>query len=339
MYNQPQYYYPQPDPKTPIRKLFGNPVTLILGVLYAVITITTIIYFSNMAESFGGLGNMLDYYSKSSALESDLGSVLFGALMTIFLTSVLAPLLLTIGYLLVFGLSYSRSSSPAKGGVVLVSGAAASTIGMFAFISIVVILFVKAVEASDNGLNSLNDDEVTLLIQLAVFAFALFFFSIAFCIFTKSICNTCTKNRSYGRAALFFGSISILLSFIYLLLTINLSESLKSVKNDVNRSLITVLALSALGYFVSSVFAFTIASCSKALFEAANTTDPSAPYAPVNPVPQPVSANVTTAEIPSVEDYEPAAVVSSDTPAYCPECGSHISPNQAFCAQCGTPLN
>lgn len=327
------------------KDFFKKPFTLAMALLYLACAILPAVFFLKLTEYSGDLSNAKDYLSMS------LGS-LFSApvkmeelfsigTIAIMITSILSPLLVSVSFIMLF--IVAKNKNPNKWGragcSVLIGGSGVASFGMTYTACMIIFPLIDLFDRI--GSNKLSDEQTSYIVRLIVTLCAFLLYSLSFGMFTKAVFkNFNTPIFKGGFSACFFAVSSIIVGAVYMLFTIDMSESASGTMDDNSKLMLSVFALSAITHLVTSAFALVYFSHLKKQPVAVVYPTAPAPAQQTVPVNQTPVTPVTPAPVTPIREADAAeSVTTYDIPAFCPECGNAVTPNQLFCAECGTKLN
>lgn len=349
------------------KRALKNPVTLIVGIFLAVTGILTLSFYLSCKGDFEDMINRLasSFWSLFPNYESSSEDLYKTASTIIFLSTIIAPLLSFIGYLLTFIGSGSNPSKSPKGGTVLLM--VSSIVSLFGF-AMILIMYLSSFETYTEVLDSryASDDAKSMFIRVTLLVIVCMLYGISNLIFNCSLVGMCGGSKRCGGGAVLFAVASICVAFIYFVFVIDYTTENDRLSDEGNLFIAT-LVFSAISYILSAVFGFIFRGRINSSEAPAYTSVPAqpymqtpvypgyaTPYEPYNPqpaynpientqnIPAASPAQAVAVRTPVRESEESVAVVNdtptNDAPAFCAQCGTPIKPEQVFCAQCGAKL-
>lgn len=327
------------------KDFFKKPFTVAIALLYLACAILPAVFFLKLAEYTGDLSNAKDYLSMSLgslfSAPAEMEELFSIGTIAIMATSILAPLLVSVSFIILF--IVAKNKDPHKWGKagcsVLTAGTSVASFGLTYTACMILFPLAEIFEKTKD--TELSDEQTSYIVRLVVTVCAFLLYSLSFGMFTKAVFrNFNTPRFKGGFSACFFAVSSIIVGAVYMLFTIDMSESASGNIDDNGKLMLSVFALSAVTHLVTSAFALVYFSHLKKQPVAVvypNAPAPAQQTAPVNRTPV---THVTPAPVAPVREAEATEYVTAyDVPAFCPECGNAITPNQLFCAECGTKLN
>lgn len=344
-----------------VKSFLSNPLTIVLGILYAITGIMAFVSFSESAESFKYVNEYLS---------EDYGLLVF-ALNVIRYTSTFAPVILAIGLMAMYVQSLDKDPNKApKGGLsIFLTGAVTMGIYFLTLSCILVYTIIEFINLMSEYGGSGNSDATTLMIVLIAYDTIITIYAFGIIRFASSIKSSATSPSLFLQGSAAFGISSILLAIAAIISVSYLSEKMGGMMGGVTEALgnsneftfSTILSLAT--YIISGVFALMYNShITKAGAGGINIPDtvnytttnnfnqasynqtPTSAYNQQNDMytyPQSNTPEAYTSEATQYEDYAGATVILSEQPSatmYCPNCGTPVTEDQVFCASCGNKL-